>query len=280
VTVYDAAGNSVGEGATFVYQGCPNNPPYTPNNPTPANGLTDVDLDHALISWYGGDPDTGDQVKYYIYFGTDPANLASYGATTWQSATNTGPFTANIGVQLSPDTKYYWQIIAEDDHGSQSPSTVWNFTTSSIEYSIEKYVWSYPDKAWDDDAGYSRQTDHQAKFKIIFNNDDSFWNITGDSTDPIVIKDQLPPSLTYNVTYGHEDIALPSGLSLYSFNYDSVSNTLYWNLTGTLQPGEDITIIFQANCIEPYEMANNMAYGYTSILPSVEDGAAVFYNYQ
>jgi len=277
VTVYDAAGNSVGEGAAFGYQGCPNNPPYTPNTPTPANGSTDVDLDHALISWKGGDPDTGDQVRYYIYFGTDPANLASYGATTWQSATNTGPFTANIGVQLSPDTKYYWQIIAEDDHGSQSPGPIWNFTTSSIEYSIEKYVWSYPEENWDD-MGCARQSDNQARFKIVFSNDDDFWNITGNSTNPIVIEDQLPPSLTYNVTYGHEDISLPPGLSFYSFNYDSVSDTLYWNLTGTLQPGENITIIFQANYTGYSSIGNNTAYGYTSTLPSVGDGAAAIFN--
>jgi thiol-disulfide isomerase/thioredoxin len=53
-----------------------NDPPYTPSNPDPADGATDVSLD-ANLEWDGGDPD-GDSVTYDVYFGdSSPPPLVS-----------------------------------------------------------------------------------------------------------------------------------------------------------------------------------------------------------
>lgn len=35
----------------------------------------------------------------------------------------------HIESELSPNTKYYWKVVANDKNGGKTESSVWNFTT-------------------------------------------------------------------------------------------------------------------------------------------------------
>jgi len=94
-----------------------------PSNPSPANHATGVSI-HADLSWTGGDPDAGDTVTYDVYFGTTPTPPL---VSTNQSATSYDPGT------LSYNTKYYWKIVARDNHGATATGPVWDFTTVTTE---------------------------------------------------------------------------------------------------------------------------------------------------
>jgi len=96
----------------------PNLPPYTPSNPSPPDGATDVPIG-ADLNWTGGDPD-GDPVTYDVYFGTisPPPQVAwNHTITTYDPGT------------LDTLTTYYWQIIAWDNYGASTPGPIWQFTT-------------------------------------------------------------------------------------------------------------------------------------------------------
>lgn len=96
-----------------------NHAPNTPGNPSPSNGATNQSI-NAGLSWTGGDPDTGDTVKYDVYFGTinPPTTLVSND----QSVTTYKPGTLSYG------TTYYWKIIATDNYGASTSGIVWSFT--------------------------------------------------------------------------------------------------------------------------------------------------------
>ncbi len=96
-----------------------NNPPDVPSNPSPAHGATGIDLDTAL-SWTGGDPD-GDPVTYCVYFGTSdsPPNVVDNQSSTTYSISNS----------IAYNTTYYWKIVAWDNQGMSSASSIWQFTT-------------------------------------------------------------------------------------------------------------------------------------------------------
>jgi internalin A len=108
-------------GVTVYYDAGGNNPPNTPFNPSPPNHATGVSVD-VNLSWTGGDPDVGDTVTYDVYFDTT-------GATTLvsndQSATTYDPGT------LNPNTQYYWNVVATDNHNVPTTGPVWDFTTVS-----------------------------------------------------------------------------------------------------------------------------------------------------
>ena len=97
----------------------PNNPPNTPSNPSPANHAAGVSI-NADLSWTGGDPDAGDTVTYDVYFGT---SLTPPLVSNDQSGTTYDPGT------LAYNTKYYWKIIATDNHGASTTGPLWDFTT-------------------------------------------------------------------------------------------------------------------------------------------------------
>jgi len=124
----DNAGNweDYGEADTYTRV---NSPPETPSNPHPPDGATDVPIDVDL-SWSCSDPD-GDSLEYDIYFGTyNPPPLVErgYASTTYDPGT------------LEHGTKYYWKVVARDEHGAESESEIWEFTT------IEPPDWN----PWDD----------------------------------------------------------------------------------------------------------------------------------
>jgi hypothetical protein len=101
----------------------PNHAPNTPSNPTPKNGTTNVPINQQL-SWTGGDQDSGDTVTYDVYFGTTspPPKVVSN-----QSVASYNPGT------LSYTTKYYWKIVAWDNHGLSAIGPIWQFTTGTFQ---------------------------------------------------------------------------------------------------------------------------------------------------
>jgi PKD repeat protein len=96
-----------------------NNPPFKPSNPNPEDKATDVYADITL-SWTGGDPDIGDEVKYDVYFGKNPTPQK---VSANQSTNSYKPDALNF------NTKYYWKIVSWDDQDLRKEGSVWNFTT-------------------------------------------------------------------------------------------------------------------------------------------------------
>jgi len=117
IVAWDSFGESAA-GPIWSFTTEANSPPYTPSNPDPSNGATNVELD-ATLSWTGGDPN-GDPVTYDVYFGTSssPPKVAAN-----QSDTNYNPGALNFG------TTYYWKIVAWDNYGFSSAGPIWSFTT-------------------------------------------------------------------------------------------------------------------------------------------------------
>ena len=104
---------------SFTTGSVPNNPPKTPSNPSPADGATDVSISVSL-SWSGGDTDTGDTITYDIYFGASSSpTLVKSGLTE----------TRYIPGTLAYSTKYYWRVVAKDNHGAEAGGSVWSFET-------------------------------------------------------------------------------------------------------------------------------------------------------
>jgi hypothetical protein len=96
-----------------------NTPPDKPKNPFPNDGTADVKINIAL-DWTGNDQDPDDTLTYDVYFGTssNPSKIASYISESFY----------NPGT-LEYKTKYYWKIVARDNHQSTNVGPVWNFTT-------------------------------------------------------------------------------------------------------------------------------------------------------
>ena len=91
------------------------------SNPSVENGVTNVPTT-ATLSWSPAvDPNSGDSVVYFIYFGTSPTPPLAFSG--W--ATNWSPG------HLRGLTTYYWQVVARDSHNAQTASPVWSFTTGN-----------------------------------------------------------------------------------------------------------------------------------------------------
>jgi len=103
------------------------NLPNIPSNPLPPNHAPNVSIP-GWLSWTGGDPDASDTVTYDVYFGSSAApplkeTIGLYPAT--QSSITYDPGA------LSYNTKYYWKIVATDNHAASTTGPVWDFTTVS-----------------------------------------------------------------------------------------------------------------------------------------------------
>ncbi len=98
-----------------------NSPPYQPSNPYPQDEAKDVSI-YSILGWTGGDPDSGDEVSYDVYFGisSNPPLVSNN-----QSSTS-----HDIGT-LSFNTEYYWKIISWDDEELHTEGLTWHFTTES-----------------------------------------------------------------------------------------------------------------------------------------------------
>ncbi len=106
----------------FVASSCVmvNHAPGIPSNLNPPDGATGVPL-NTTLSWSAYDPD-GDVLTYDIYFGTTgepPLVQSGYTLNSY-----------NPG-ELSPNTTYYWKIVAKDGKGATTEGPVWSFTTTA-----------------------------------------------------------------------------------------------------------------------------------------------------
>ena len=109
-----------------------NQPPNTPGNPSPSTGSTNQPI-NTTLSWQGGDPD-GDTVVYGVCFGTQ---------TTPPLVSNDQTQTTYNPGTLKHNTTYYWRIVATDNHGSSTQSSIWQFTTSDTPYNPMLSIPSY-----------------------------------------------------------------------------------------------------------------------------------------
>lgn len=104
----------------FRTSGTLNHPPVAPYEPDPADGAIDTPISLSL-KWSGADPDN-DPLRYHIYFGTEQ---------------NPGLYESNLAQTFLPvqnlisDTKYYWKVVAEDDHNHFTDGPIWSFTTTA-----------------------------------------------------------------------------------------------------------------------------------------------------
>jgi hypothetical protein len=98
----------------------PLTPPNKPSNPDPTDNSTGVSIS-AVLSWNCSDPD-GDALTYDVYFGIkSPPSIVKNNIST----TTYNPGTMNYS------TKYYWQIVAWDNHSETSIGPQWEFTTEA-----------------------------------------------------------------------------------------------------------------------------------------------------
>lgn len=98
-----------------------NQPPYVPASPAPADGATGQSVD-ADLGWVGGDPDAGDTVAYDVYLAAgDPTPDTLVCADVATAACDPGA--------LAEDTRYYWTVVATDNHGALTAGPTWSFTT-------------------------------------------------------------------------------------------------------------------------------------------------------
>ncbi|MBN1550898.1 hypothetical protein JW979_05500, partial [bacterium] len=111
----------------FITGNQPNDPPYEPGSPNPADGATGVSVSLSSVSWTGGDPN-GDDVTYDVYFDTNPSPSTLICDDT--SATSCDL------PSLNPNTQYYWQVIATDEHQASTEGPVWDFTTENAGFTV------------------------------------------------------------------------------------------------------------------------------------------------
>ncbi len=158
-----------------------NQPPYKPSNPNPNDYATGIDVNSDL-SWTAGDPDNGDIVTYNIYFGTasnPPLKKSGHASTTYDPG------------MMNTNTGYYWKIVAQDNKGSTTTSSVWYFTTveyQSNELPIAEFTWipSAPkaDQTITFDASASSDPDSLmiTKYEWDWNNDGTYDDYENTST--------------------------------------------------------------------------------------------------
>jgi hypothetical protein len=125
----------------------PNNPPYVPSSPSPADGATDVSPVPRL-SWTGGDPDEGDVVTYSIYVGESLATMILAGEVTTE-------YFDIPGGLLDYDTSYIWRVGATDTGLLSRISADWSFTTFELTESSDSDGDGIPD-TWEDDNGLDK----------------------------------------------------------------------------------------------------------------------------
>ena len=95
------------------------NPPQL-NNFSPPDGAINVAMINPTLSWTATDPNPGDTLTYDIYLGTapnPPLKVSNQSAASYQAGL------------LYHMTRYYWKIVARDNHGSETAGPILSFTT-------------------------------------------------------------------------------------------------------------------------------------------------------
>ncbi len=117
--LYDHTGHRVHETTTLPGGGY--SPPTAPTAPTIASGATQIATSPVLGWAPSTDPDAGDTIRYYLYFGTPGQE-----SLVWSGLTNTTPL---AGLQAL--TAYSWYVVARDNRNLASTGAVWTFTTTN-----------------------------------------------------------------------------------------------------------------------------------------------------
>ena len=98
-----------------------NHPPTVPTNPSPAD--SGIGLDSGVVlSWHSHDPDDGDSVHFTILFDTvsPPETVTAHWAdTTFELS------------KLGSAKRYYWQVIAHDNHDTSAVGPLWQFQAAA-----------------------------------------------------------------------------------------------------------------------------------------------------
>ena len=97
-----------------------NSPPVLPSKPSPANNKADVSKT-PILTWECSDPDN-DPLTYDIYLGT------SNNPTLVENNISQKSY---IPDTLTGNTKYYWKVVAKDNHNNTTNGEIWNFTTNN-----------------------------------------------------------------------------------------------------------------------------------------------------
>jgi hypothetical protein len=217
-----------------------NNPPNTPSDPSPVNHAPDQSIDVDL-SWTGGDPDAGDTVTYDVYFGTStspPLVSNDQSGTTYEPGT------------LSYNTKYYWKIVATDNHGASTTGPLWDFKTGSAPNNPPNTpgnpspVNHAPNQSIDVDLSWTGG-DPDASDTVTY---DVYYGTT--TSPPLVSNDQSgttydPGTLSYDTKYYWKIVATD--------NHDASTTGALWDFA-TEQEQEynvDLTVDYPSNITTP-----------------------------
>ena len=95
-----------------------NHKPNKPSSGSPLNKLNNVPI-NTIVEWEGGDPDPEDTITYTINLSSDPRPL-------YIDISTSNSYSPAI---LDYATTYFWQIVAEDNHGAITEGPIWQFTT-------------------------------------------------------------------------------------------------------------------------------------------------------
>lgn len=123
VTAFDNQGNESESSDTFAFytegDGISNYAPFAAALNAPENNGSVV-AGTVNLSWIGGDPDNGDTLTYYLYFGEtlDPPLLQS-------DLTE-----ENFEVTVSAGLSYYWKINTKDNSGLETIGQTWQFVVN------------------------------------------------------------------------------------------------------------------------------------------------------
>ena len=147
-----------------------NMPPYPPFNPVPDNNAKNVDINTEL-QWNCGDINSEDILSYDVFFEQDDSS-PDIRVSEKQINSFYTPGT------LDYDSTYYWKIVAFDNHGHSSTSSVWNFKTES-EPNDPPIVENIPDQTINEGDVFS---DISLDTFVIDNQDDDTdisWSFNG-----------------------------------------------------------------------------------------------------
>ena len=102
---------------SFAWQ---NHPPSVPRNPTPGDESANNHVS-VTLSWSCFDPDKGDNLKYDVLAGQENPPEKIWVRETTQNSFELG--------YCTPNTMWYWQVIARDNRNGVTKGPVWCFTT-------------------------------------------------------------------------------------------------------------------------------------------------------
>jgi len=219
-----------------------NRPPNTPSGPSPSDGSTNQSVSMNL-GWTGGDPD-GDSVTYDVYFEANdstPDVLVSDD----QSGTSYDPGT------LNPDSHYYWEIIATDEHGATTPGPVWNFTTrsGSVLFGAESIITDAVNGAW---SIYAADLDGDGDVDVLSasrDDDKIAWYENNGASSPIFTSHVITNTADNACSVYAADVDGDGDMDVLSASYNDDKITWYENVGGS--PSAFISHVIATDAISP-----------------------------